>query len=67
MRTAPGPERRLSRVSSGRRPWWAGPAVHAPPAVRLDWQSAGGRAVLSVAGDLNGGLRTGVYPHPLQP
>ena len=53
MRTAPGPERRLSRVSSGRRPWWAGSAVHAPPAVRLDWQSAGGRAVLAVAGDLD--------------
>jgi anti-anti-sigma factor len=49
----PGSDRRLSRGSSGRRPWWVGRPVEEPPAVRLDWESAGDRAVLAVAGDLD--------------
>jgi anti-anti-sigma factor len=53
VRYAPGPDRRLSRRSSGRRPWWAGSAPEPAPAVRLDWHSAGGRAVVAVAGDLD--------------
>ena len=53
MRYADDPDRRLSRRSSGRRPWWAGAAPEGPPALRLDWRSAGGRAVVAVAGDLD--------------
>jgi anti-anti-sigma factor len=53
MRYASGPDRRLSRRSSGRRPWWAASVTERPPALRLDWHSAGGRAVVAVAGDLD--------------
>ena len=53
MLPATGPDRRLSRRSSGRRPWWAGLPAEPPPAVRLAWESAGGCAVIAVAGDLD--------------
>jgi anti-anti-sigma factor len=46
--------RRLARAPAARRPREAGSA----PALRLSWESAGGRAVLTVAGEV--GPRTAV-------
>lgn len=61
--------RRLSRAAGGRRPWWGPHPVPVRRAFRLDWESAGAHAVVTVTGDLDAltgaRLEAFVAEHPL--
>ncbi|MGY2085463.1 STAS domain-containing protein [Blastococcus sp. SYSU DS0539] len=45
--------RRLARPADGRRPWWVSHPAPEPPALRLAWEAAGGRARVVVEGDVD--------------
>ncbi|CCG05554.1 putative anti sigma factor [Blastococcus saxobsidens DD2] len=45
--------RRLARPPGGRRPWWVTHPAPEAPALRLEWETAGGHARVAVDGDLD--------------
>src|SRR4051812_18587374 len=45
--------RRLARAPGGRRPWWVSHPPPVPPPLRLEWESAGDRAVVGVIGEVD--------------
>jgi anti-anti-sigma factor len=45
--------RRLGRPPGGRRPWWGAHPAPVRRGFRLEWESAGAHAVVTVAGDLD--------------
>ncbi|MDK3255366.1 STAS domain-containing protein [Blastococcus capsensis] len=45
--------RRLARPTGRRRPWWVTHPPPEPAALRLAWETAGGRARVAVEGDLD--------------
>ena len=44
---------RLGRASAARRPWWACSATPAPPALRIEWESAGSSSVVLLSGEVD--------------
>ena len=45
--------RRLSRPPGGRRPWWVSHPAPEPTRLRLQWEAAGGHALVVVDGDID--------------
>lgn len=45
--------RRLSRPPGRRRPWWVSHPAPGPAALRLEWEAAGGHALVVVEGDID--------------